>query len=274
MVTIAWWRQTVRLASDQQDAQTNSSCQHEKHGISWPWTRCPSSSARQCRNGEPCTKPLAGRGSGQWRGARRRMPVPGSLLVTVADTDQNRLAPRPAQNLKAGRQVSAHETHRNGHRRKPGRRRNAWAVVAVRRVEIADQPRRVIPGWIDQCVQFRVIHRRLYGLRQTLTALLRDDAARVALRRRLSLRVAHPLLDRRMEFPRGKDLVEGLDRRLRTERSEIRRDVVLEAVAEQVSERDLVDLGDVDTVDDLRALPFHIDQRLLHQVENSGVRIG
>ena len=24
MVTIAWWRQTVRLASDQQDAQTNS----------------------------------------------------------------------------------------------------------------------------------------------------------------------------------------------------------------------------------------------------------
>src|SRR6516162_2019087 len=121
MVTIAWWRQTVRLASDQQDAQTNSCCQHEKHGISWPWTRCPSSSARQCRNGEPCTKPLAGRGSGQWRGARRRMPVPGSLLVTVADTDQNRLAPRPAQNLKAGRQVSAHETHRNGHRRKARR---------------------------------------------------------------------------------------------------------------------------------------------------------
>src|SRR6516165_11654267 len=72
------------------------------------------------------------------------------------------------------------------------------------------------------------------------------------------------LLDRRMEFPRGKDLVEGLDRRLRTERSEIRRDVVLEAVAEQVSERDLADLGDVDTVDDLRALPLHIDQRLLH----------
>ena len=32
MVTIAWWRQTVRLASDQQDAQTNSCCQHEKHG--------------------------------------------------------------------------------------------------------------------------------------------------------------------------------------------------------------------------------------------------
>ena len=133
MVTIAWWRQTVRLASDQQDAQTNSCCQHEKHGISWPWTRCPSSSARQCRNGEPCTKPLAGRGSGQWRGARRRMPVPGRLLVTVADTDQNRLAPRPAQNLKAGRQVSAHETHRNGHRRKgEARRRTRGRRRAVR----------------------------------------------------------------------------------------------------------------------------------------------
>jgi hypothetical protein len=34
----------------------------------------------------------------------------------------------------------------------------------------------------------------------------------------------------------------------------------------------LVDLGDVDTADDLRALPLH--QRLLHQVENSGARIG
>src|SRR6516165_891836 len=132
------------------------------------------------------------------------MPVPGRLLVTVADTDQNRLAPRPAQNLKAGRQVSAHETHRNGHRRKPGRRRNAGAVVAVRRVEIADQPRRVIPGWIDQCAQFRVIHRRLHGLRQTPAALLRDDAARVALRWRLSLRVAHRFSIDGWNFPEAR----------------------------------------------------------------------
>jgi len=64
--------------------------------------------------------------------AARRMPVPGRLLVTVADPDQYRLTPWPAQNLQAGRKVPAHKAHWNGHRRKPGRRRDAGAVVAVR----------------------------------------------------------------------------------------------------------------------------------------------
>jgi len=49
-------------------------------------------------------------------------------------------------------------------------------------VEVADQPRRIIPGGIDQGIEIRVIHCGQYRLRQTATALLRDDAARVVLR--------------------------------------------------------------------------------------------
>ncbi len=202
------------------------------------------------------------------------MPVPGRLLVGIADSDQNRLAPRPAQDLETGRQASAHEAHRDGHRRKPGWWGNAGAVVAVRRVEVADQPRRVVPRGIDQRVQFRLIHRRQHCPGETPPALLRHDAARIALWRRLGLRVAHPLFDRRMKFLRSQDLVEILYRRLRTKRSEISLEVVFEAVAEQVSERDLIDLGDVDAIDDFRPLTLHVDQRLFHQVEDPGIRVG
>src|SRR5258708_6890019 len=88
----------------------------------------------------------------RWR-ACRRTPVSGRLLVGVTDLEQCRLAPGSPEDLEAGRQGPARESHRDGDRRKPGRRRNPRAVVAVRGSEIADQSRRVVPRRINEHVE-------------------------------------------------------------------------------------------------------------------------
>src|SRR5215472_630531 len=88
-------------------------------------------------------KPRPGRGPellrfGQRRCAGRWASVTGGLLVRIANLDQRRFTPRPAENLQAGRQVPADKAHRDGDGGKPGGRRKPGAVVAVRRVEVAD----------------------------------------------------------------------------------------------------------------------------------------
>src|SRR5712671_3380944 len=178
---------------------------------------------------------------GQRLYACRRTPVSGRLLVRVTDLDQCWLAPGSAEHLKAGRQGPTHESHRDVDRRKPGRRRNPWAVVAVRRVEITDQTRRVVPRRIDERVEPGVVHGLENALREAPPVFVRLLAFGVLIRRRLRQRVEHPLLDRGMEFLRGEDVIEGLHRRLRTKPREIPIDVVLEAVAEKFRRGDFSD---------------------------------
>src|SRR5438552_4252686 len=59
---------------------------------------------------------------GKRRRARGRTAVACGLLVRVHDLDQRRLAPRPAEDLKADRQGAVHEAHRHRDRRKARRR--------------------------------------------------------------------------------------------------------------------------------------------------------
>src|SRR5205809_1057236 len=54
----------------------------------------------------------------------------------------------------------ARMAHRDGDGGKPGARREQLIVVAARRVEIADEPRRVAPGRIDQGVELHRVHQQ------------------------------------------------------------------------------------------------------------------
>src|SRR5262245_29753602 len=75
-----------------------------------------------------------------------RPPVVGRLLVREGEPQERFLAPRAAEELQAGRQtVAARVTHRDGDRGKAGARREELVVVAARRIEIANEPRRVAP---------------------------------------------------------------------------------------------------------------------------------
>src|SRR5262249_29872748 len=100
----------------------------------------------------------------RWR-ARRRTAMTGRLLVAVGDLEQRWLTPRPTKNLQPGRQRAMRESHRHGHRRESGRRREAIAVVAVRTVEVADQARRIVPCRVDQHIEPRLVH----GLERALS---------------------------------------------------------------------------------------------------------
>ena len=94
-------------------------------------------------------------------GQRRRAcwwaAVPGGLFVSVTDPDQGRLAPGSTKNLQPGRQCPMGKSHWDGHSRKARRRRKSIAVVAVRRIEVANEPRRIIPRRIDQRVQLQLV---------------------------------------------------------------------------------------------------------------------
>src|SRR5215467_12490147 len=72
--------------------------------------------------------------------------MPSCLLIAVHDLDQSRLAPCAAKDLKPNWQALAHESHGNGDGGKAGRGRQAGAVVAMRRVEIANHARRKGPS--------------------------------------------------------------------------------------------------------------------------------
>src|SRR6267154_2561337 len=78
--------------------------------------------------------------SRQRRCALGRPPVARSLFVAVGNLEQRRFTPWASKNLQTGRQGAADKSHRHRHGRKASRRREAVAVVAVRAVEVADQP--------------------------------------------------------------------------------------------------------------------------------------
>ena len=82
----------------------------------------------------------------------------GCPLVTVRNFEQRRFAPRASEKLKPGWQCATRETHRYGDGGKTGGRRNPRTVIAMGRIEVADQPRRKIPRGIDKHVQLFAIH--------------------------------------------------------------------------------------------------------------------
>ena len=81
------------------------------------------------------------------------------LFIPVREREQRRLRPGAAYEGKSGWQHLARVAHRHGDRREAGGRREELAVVAVRRVQVADQAGRVAPGRIDHRIQLTLIHR-------------------------------------------------------------------------------------------------------------------
>src|SRR5262245_13800363 len=167
------------------------------------------------------------------RGADGRAAVPGCLLIPVHDLDQRRLAPCAAEDLKSNRQAVTHEPHRNGDRGEAGRGRQAWTVVAMWRVEVADHARRKGPRRIDERVERAVIHHLLHGLAHPLHVLGDLRAARVLVQRRLCLTVDKPLLDRWMELPGLDDVFQRLDLGVGGQSRRVLGDVELEPEAEK-----------------------------------------
>ena len=157
----------------------------------------------------------------------------GRLLVCEGETEEPRLVPRPPEELQARRQsVSAREAHRDGNCRKAGARRKELVVVAARRVEVADETRRIAPGRIDHRVEALIVH-ELEHRRAQLHAKFVAGHAPGALARdvvgRLSRFEAH--LDRRVEVARLDHVGERMHRRLVAESGEIAVQVVLELIA-------------------------------------------
>src|SRR5262245_106946 len=143
----------------------------------------------------PPPLPTCSRTRRQRRGAGRRAPVTGGLLVAVHDLDQPRLTESAAQDLQPDRQAVADEAHGHGDRRKTGRRREPRAVVPVRRVEVADRPRWERPRRKDQRVEPIVVHHLLHRLPHALHVFRHLRAPRILIQRRLGLTVDQTLLD-------------------------------------------------------------------------------
>src|SRR4051794_37660378 len=86
------------------------------------------------------------------------------LLVPVRELDQRRLAPRQTEDRHPRRErTTARVAHGNADRRKARGGREELAVIAARRIEIADQSRDVAPGGIDQRIEPLLLHLPLDG---------------------------------------------------------------------------------------------------------------
>ncbi len=100
------------------------------------------------------------------------------LLVRVRQLDQRRFRPCAAEERDPSRQQAAPRvTHRHLNRRKARRRRKELAVVAVRCVEIANQPRRIAPRRVNKRVDLLRLQRLQNG-RANLLAVLAFRFAR------------------------------------------------------------------------------------------------
>ena len=81
------------------------------------------------------------------------------LLKSVPQSDQRRFAPRAAKERYAGRQHPVTcIPHWDGNSREARRGREELTVVTMRRVQVADQPRRVAPCRIDKRVEMQRVH--------------------------------------------------------------------------------------------------------------------
>src|SRR5688572_15254040 len=82
------------------------------------------------------------------------------LLVCVRELDQRRLTPRAPENGHPGGQGPPGIPHRHAYGWPAREWRVHLAIVAVRRVEVTDQSRRVAPGRVDDGVEAQTVQRR------------------------------------------------------------------------------------------------------------------
>src|SRR5579872_5906195 len=118
------------------------------------------------------------RSSMERRSRGGRTPMVGRLLVRVREAEERRFAPRASEKLEAGGQRAPGGAHRHGDRGKAGARREQLVVVAARRVEIADETRRVAPRRVDERVELRVVHQCVDRGAELLAKQLAPLAAR------------------------------------------------------------------------------------------------
>ena len=98
--------------------------------------------------------------SAQRRRRGRRAPVMRRLLVAVRQREERPFTPRPAEARDPRRQrASPRVTHRHVDRRETLSSAKRTGLVAVRRVEVANEPRRVAPRGVDHRIEFQRVHR-------------------------------------------------------------------------------------------------------------------
>src|SRR5205085_822814 len=134
----------------------------------------------------------------------------------------------PIDGHAGGQRAAARVAHWNIDGRKSRGRRKELAVVAMRRVEIADQSRWIAPGWIHKCIELQPVH----GLNHCLADLLaicrfRLTRGRLGTVLRSSIGLLQTTLSGRMETSRLDDIRETLHRHAIALRREVTIDVVL-----------------------------------------------
>src|SRR4029450_3755754 len=107
-----------------------------------------------------------------------------------------------------------------------------WVGVPARRVQVADEARRIAPGRINQGVEVLSVHQLDHGGPQLLAEGLAAAASRGFPRHLVrALAAFEALLNRGVEPPRFDDVLERMHRRLVAEAGEIMVQVVLELIA-------------------------------------------
>src|SRR5687768_3093859 len=86
------------------------------------------------------------------------MAVTRGLLVGIREFDQRRFRKGPSKKCHARRQDRARVTHWHLDRWKASHGREKLAVVAMRRVEIADQSRWIAPRRIHERIELLAVH--------------------------------------------------------------------------------------------------------------------
>ena len=80
------------------------------------------------------------------------------LLERIRQLDQSGFRPCTAEESYSGRKLAANEAHWNADRRESGPGGQRLTVIAGRRIEIADKPRRIVPRWIHDGGNTGLVH--------------------------------------------------------------------------------------------------------------------
>src|SRR5262245_38723419 len=86
------------------------------------------------------------------------------LLIGIGQFDQSGFGPSSTEECYSGWEFASDETHGNRDAGTSGFRGKRLAVVPCGRIEVADEPRRVVPGWIDYGRDKCLLHCAYNGL--------------------------------------------------------------------------------------------------------------
>src|SRR5882724_6889288 len=136
------------------------------------------------------------------------------LFIRVGEGEQAALIPGAAKDRQArGECAASCETHRDSDRGETCRRCIDLAVVARQiKSHIADDRRRIAPGWIDERVELQRRHRGEHRITKLLAIVTTGLATRTVVASVVSrLRALEPAADRRVKVTALDYLVERLD---------------------------------------------------------------